>query len=216
MIQQRAKNYLIATAVSVAATLGSFGSAQAAVYTGSWDPAFGSSLPSLGWKGEASFFIPDACLAMGAGLYSNSASCSAGGMKLLSSDISFYNLSAPSVVLETLHYSTPATSLTFAMRVDASHQLSGVIGAFDYLLPSNLSIAGGPNTWFGLAFVDNAARMGFLSPQSPYFGFSELYALSSGAPNTFITFAPAIPEPSTYAMLFAGLAVMWQLRRRRQ
>lgn len=45
------------------------GTASAAVYTGSWDPAYGPAFPDLGWRGEARFFVPDACIARGPGIY---------------------------------------------------------------------------------------------------------------------------------------------------
>ena len=54
----RAKSVLSAVLLGAAATLGGTGSAQAAIYTGNWDPAFGSFFPDLGWKATATFDVP--------------------------------------------------------------------------------------------------------------------------------------------------------------
>ncbi|CAD5372471.1 putative PEP-CTERM domain-containing protein [Rubrivivax sp. A210] len=37
--------------------------AQAAIYTGVWDPAFGAPFTNLGWRGSATFTVPGACTA---------------------------------------------------------------------------------------------------------------------------------------------------------
>ncbi len=69
-------------------------SANAIVYRGAWDPAFGAAFPDLGWNGVASFYVPDACLAL-SGTVLNSDPCSSGGMSILSADVGFYKLSDP-------------------------------------------------------------------------------------------------------------------------
>lgn len=43
--------------------------AQAAVYVGNWDPAFGPPLSDVGWRGSATFTIDDSCLALADGSY---------------------------------------------------------------------------------------------------------------------------------------------------
>lgn len=201
-------------ATLIAALILTVSNAQAAVYRGKWDPAFGPALPDLGWRGEATFFVPDACLSLAPGLYSNSDACSSGGMALLNAQVSFYDLSDPLTVLEVLDFDTPSTSLVFAMRVDAQHRLSGVVGAFDYVRISSLPIAAGPDSRFSLIFVDDAARLAFISPNAPYFGVSDLLRQPDGQPNTFITYAQ-VPEPVTSSGLAGALAAMVALRRRR-
>lgn len=211
MLKSRFQNAVVGAAMAAAVAFGAAAPAQAAVYNGSWDPAFGAAFPQLGWNGEGTFFIPDACLALGAGLHLNSGACA--GMELVRADVNFYDLSDSShTPLETLHFTVPSTFVT-SMRVDANHQLSGVVGAFGYLVPSNLNIAGGNNVLFGLAFLDNLAQMAYFIPDGG-FGSSDLNPREGGQP--FITFAPAVPEPSTYALFAAGLAAMWQIRRRRR
>ena len=67
MLMNRAKSLLSVVLLGGAATLGSIGSAQAAIYTGNWDPAYGGIFPELGWKASAIFDVPDACAAIGTG-----------------------------------------------------------------------------------------------------------------------------------------------------
>ena len=61
----RAKSILSALLLGVAATFGGTGSAQAAIYTGNWDPAYGGIFPGLGWSATAHFDVPGSCLALG-------------------------------------------------------------------------------------------------------------------------------------------------------
>jgi hypothetical protein len=41
--------------------LGVLGTAQAALYVGAWDPAFGNPYPNLGWRGSVTVFVPPSC-----------------------------------------------------------------------------------------------------------------------------------------------------------
>src|SRR4029453_15640182 len=60
----RARFVLSMVLLTVAATLGSVGTAQAALYTGKWDPAYGAIFPNLGWEASAVFDVPAPCLAL--------------------------------------------------------------------------------------------------------------------------------------------------------
>ena len=103
MVQRRTRNVLLSAAFCAAAAI-SGGAAQAAIYTGNWDPAYGASFEGLGWKGTASFFIPDACLAS-SGWIANTDACAGGGMQVLGANVSFYNIADP--------MATPVETLTF-------------------------------------------------------------------------------------------------------
>ena len=85
MVQRRTRNVLLSAAFCAAAAM-SGGAAQAAIYTGNWDPAYGASFEGLGWKGTASFFIPDACLAS-SGWIANTDGCAGGGMQVLGANV---------------------------------------------------------------------------------------------------------------------------------
>ncbi len=93
-------------------------SAQAAVFSGVWDPKFGApfvtDLPfgatnNLGWRGTATWDIPDTCLPGGTATVNNAVDC-AGGAIVTSAQVEFYNfdlgLDPPTVA--TLNFN-PAT-----------------------------------------------------------------------------------------------------------
>ena len=186
---------------------------QAVIYVGAWDPAFGSAFPQLGWRGEAKFFVPDACLAESGWVF-NFESCSGGEMKVLSAEVEFYKLSDPANPLfqETLLFNDP-TSLVLAMRIE-NGLLAGLYATFDYFVPSTLAIAGGPYTDFVLLFQDDLARMAFISdpPDGPKIkGISDANP-SDGSP--FITFR-VVPEPASLGLvLIAAASIGAALRRR--
>lgn len=186
---------------------------QAVVWVGAWDPAFGSAFPELGWRGEATFFVPDACLAESGWVF-NFESCSGGTMKVLSAEVEFYKLTDPTNPLfqETLSFDDP-TSLVVALRIE-NGMLAGLFATFDYFVPSTLAIAGGPYTDFVLMFEDDLARMAFISdpPDGPKTKGISDRTTPDGSP--FITFR-VVPEPGSLVLVvLAMLAMGFSLRRR--
>lgn len=156
------------SALLVAAGLACSAPCHAVIYVGAWDPAFGPDFPELGWRGEATFFVPDACLAESGWVF-NYESCSGGTMKVLDAEVAFYKLSDPTNPLfqETLSFDEP-TSLVAAMRIE-NGLLAGLYATFDYYLLSKLTIAGGEYTEYVLQFVDDIAQLAFISnpPDGP-------------------------------------------------
>ena len=174
----------------------------AAIYTGKWDPAFGPDFPDLGWKGEARFFVPDACLSH-SGLVFNADNCSNSSMRLLSGRVDFYKVSDPTnaAFQESIFFNTPSPFVSWVQIDDG--MLSGVHGSFDYLVPATLPLAGGPDTSFFLSFEDTIAQLGFVS--GSHAGFSDA--------SPVITFQ-LVPEPGSLALSVAALGMLvWFARR---
>ena len=216
MFKTLARKLKLGLAVVSIATTGLLGAgpANAIVYQGSWDPAFGSAFPDLGWRGEAKFFVPDACADQSGWIF-NFESCSSFEMKVLSAEVEFYKLSDPdnAAFQETLLFDVPTDAVVAMELTDGI--LSGILGTFLYSVPSTLAIAGGPYTDFVLFFEGDIARMAYFSDPprgKPSFGFSEKYP-PDGAP--FITFR-VVPEPGTLALLLGGIGLIGVTTRQRK
>lgn len=203
-----------ASAVCIALLFSVAGPVRAAIWTGVWDPAFGADFPDLGWRGEASFFLPNACLSEQGWVF-NFDGCSANGMKILSAEVEFYKLSDPSnpAFQERLSFDVPSSAV-LGMHLD-NGMLTGVLGTFLYSRPSTLPIAGGPYTDFVLFFEDTLARMGYVSqpPEGPTTrGFSDKNP-PDGSP--FLTFR-FVPEPGTWLLLILSASAIFIVRRGRR
>jgi hypothetical protein len=192
----------------VAAGLAFAAPAQAVTYHGFWDPSFGSAFPDLGWRGEATFFVPDACLSE-SGLVFNFESCSNFGMKILGAEVEFYKLSDPTnpAFQETLSFNVPSPFVD-SMRIE-NGSLTGLFGSFNYFVPSTLALAGGSYTDFRLFFEDNLARMEFISDPP---GGSQTRGFSDR--NAIITFR-LVPEPGSFALAALVLLLLVPLVRSR-
>ena len=174
MVQRRTTNVLLSAAFCAAAAI-SGGSAQAAIYTGNWDPAYGASSEGSGWKGTASFFIPDACLAS-SGWIANTDACAGGGMQVLGANVSFYNTADPmATAVETLTFDPNV--LVYKMHV-GGNQLDGV--STDFLGPVQAfsSLAGGGVDYFDLKFLESVTSnvqlfhtVGHTDPTAPTLAF---------------------------------------------
>ncbi len=212
----RARSVLSVALLGVAATFGSAGPSQAAIYAGSWDPAYGSIFPDLGWQASALFDVPDACLALGSG--SNipvSGSCA--GFTVLSAAVDLYNIASPSTILQSFNLNPNV--IVNGINLTGG-QLSGIdTGFFDFFVPS-LSIAGSGNYSFSLIlFGGNKAQLIYADPTttSPGCAFLSVDGASCGVSATAATgvFAP-VPEPETYALMLAGLGALGFAARRRR
>jgi len=159
-------------AAGVASLVAFAGQANAVSYVGSWDPAFGDDFQDLGWRGEAVFEIPKACLDLGAGIYTNLSPCASanGGLRITSAVVEFYQVGSEPTsivgegvigaggVLDILEFQEP--SFTITMEVDENRELSGVIGFFLTTDSSNISLVTsegyqGAGATFALGFIES-------------------------------------------------------------
>ena len=202
--------------LAAAAAFGSAGPAQAAVYTGTYDPAYGGIFPQLGWRASALFNVPDACLAIGNG--SNlpvSGACS--GFDVLSAEVSFYNVANPATTLQS--YALDPNVIVNGIDI-ANSKLVGVDSGFFDFFVSDLAIAGGGKYSFSLLlYGGNQAQLIFAFPQetSPGCAFLPVQGADCGVSANAATgvFAP-IPEPETLALMLAGLGAVGLAGRRRR
>jgi hypothetical protein len=202
--------------LGAAATLGLAGSARAALYSGNWDPAYGGIFPGLGWEASALFDVPDACLALGSG--SNipiSGACA--GFDVLSAQVSFYNVADPSTILHS--YALDPNVIVNGIDL-AGGKLSGIDTGFFGSFVSELPIAGSGQFSFSLIlFGGTEAQLVYANPPetSPGCATFQVLGASCGFSANVATgvFAP-VPEPESYALLFAGLGAIGLVTRRRR
>jgi PEP-CTERM motif len=204
----RVRSVLSLLLLSAAAALGSTGSAQAATYTGHYDPAYGGIFPQLGWEASALFDVPDACLAIGNGTnIPISGPCA--GFDILSAQVSFYNVANPGAILNS--YALDPNVIVNGINIAGGH-LAGIDTGFFDSFVSALPIAGNGQYAFSLIlFAGNQAQLIFANPPqtSPGCAFLSVPGASCGISANAATgvFAP-VSEPATLLLMLAGLGAI--------
>ena len=219
MWTMRVRSVFSVLLLSAAAALGSAGSAQAVLYSGNYDPAYGGIFPELGWQASALFDVPESCLAIGTG--NNipiSGPCA--GFEVISADVSFYNTANPGTILDT--YALDPNFIVNGINL-AGGDLSGIDTGFFDSFVSALPIAGSGQYAFSLIlFAGNQAQLIFANPPqtSPGCAFLPVPGASCGISANAATgvFAPVseVSEPATLALMLASLGAIGLVGRRRR
>lgn len=218
MVPQRIRSASVGACLFILGAIGATGSAQAAVYTGSWDPAFGGIFGELGWGASATLNVPAACLAQTDASYHATGACA--GFSVLSAKLDFFNVAAPGTVLESFDLDTSV----FVNGIDiAGGQFVGIdTGFFGAVVPTgaSLSIAGDGAYAFSLVLYNGTqAQLVYTKPTtaSPLCAGIPGNATTCGySANAAVgTITLAVPEPETYLLMLAGLGVVgWAARRK--
>ena len=227
--------FLRAAVASLVLATGLQTPASAILITGAWDPVYGEPFNTapdvLGWRGNATFEIPDACVA--AGLVT-SAACA--GMKLDSAQVTFYDVLGGGATVETLDYTTSDLS-GFAVSFDTAGNILSLTSAFFAPRFPTSEFAEIDNYAFLLHFVGSGVQMYhsldvdlgaldlFVPPKLcltgiPGFvcGHSGTFSDGSAPPGPVAVTFTRVPEPGSMALLLAaGLAAIvaaWRKPRR--
>lgn len=226
MIRFASNQVWASLAVAAAATLGAVGPAQAKVYTGQWDPAYGGIFGNLGWKGSVQVSAPAACKGV-TGFFANSdPGCGGGAMTLLGATVQFYDMADPSTVLQTLVFNPGSTSVS-AMTLQyvgpqpKNTDLLGLETGFFAPIKGTIPQAqyGGSDYFWHLGFTGNKVLLAYTknaatSPLCGYFGNSSTCGLQDYA--NYPATVTYVPEPETYALMLAGLGAIGFVARRRR
>jgi PEP-CTERM putative exosortase interaction domain len=219
MLKSTMARGLAALLLGAMAVLAAPGTARAAVYVGSFDPAFGPAIPNLGFRGQGTFFVPDACLSLTG--FVTFADCP--GMSITSGFIDFYDTRStpPPPTLVSQSYVPPAQDLIEILLGGGGNLLAvetGAIGPKFVDVPDTFgdgSLFAG-NTW--LEFQD-----GHLSDGPAFAAGAYLLACPGDGcgvdvadrSNTAITTFTRVPEPGSIGLVATALAIVAFLRRRR-
>lgn len=193
--------------------------ARAAVYTGIWDPQFGSPFAqALGWRGDATFFVPDSCRPTGSGTVSNDPACG-GAAAVTQAQVELYDTGS-NALLATLTFD--AASIT----VDQLAFIDGALVAIGSQLSSYATplVEPGINLGDYLVAPGTEFALQFSLGLGPQLGWQDCSNEGQGCLSGFNdsqNFAPRftltqVDEPASLALAGLSLALLALTARRRR
>ena len=189
------------------------GSAQAAVYTAVWDPAFGAPFTNLGWRGNAAFFVPSGCEPAGSADVNNASACG-GGAIVTHADVEFYDVNAAGQpTLATLDFN-PSSLVIDTLRYVGGELTQLTTSFSDIVFPAeDLSALGVvPGVGFFVDFTLSGPRLGWISCDlriACVSGFND----GTNFPPLFTITRAAVPEPGSQWLF--GIAMLGLVAARR-
>lgn len=189
------------------------GSANAAVYTGVWDPTYGNPFTNLGWRGTAEYFVPDTCVPGGTIDISNSIDCSNAAI-VTQAQVEFYDINASGQpTISTLVFN-PASLIIGTLSYVAGELTQLTTTGSNYVSPvEDLSAFGvNSNTEFSLFFTLDGPRLAWQQCYDEYFTYAAYCECASGVndatqfPATFTI--TRVPEPGTLALACLALLAL--------
>lgn len=231
---QRFARFAQAAVLTLLCALGAASPAGAIVFTGAWDPVYGAPFDTapdvLGWRGNATFDVPDACVIAGT---VSSTSCA--GMQLKSAQVVFYDVLGGGGTIETFNYA-PTDLGSFAVDFGADGSILGLTSAFFAPVFPTSTFADINYYGFLLQFVAGGVQMyhsvdlllwnqEYIIPPKHCFnfipgficGYSGTYTDPANAPPPgplAITFT-RVPEPGALALLAVACLAGFTFTRRR-
>jgi hypothetical protein len=214
---------ILRQALAAIALTGALGSASAGVVvTGDWDPAIGGPFNLLGWRGQAQFDVPAACLVAGPVSVSSSDPClgNGGSLIFLGATVQFYplaDLSLPSgaPTVDTVVFGTGALTVN---SIDVLNgKVTRVTSDYTVFQPTFSGSAFNALDQFGFALRFDSAFDATLVYGSKGIegGFDGSPASNEQAGN--FAQAPVVyttPEPGTLALVAGAAALAFRARQR--
>lgn len=200
------------------------GAAQAAIYVGTWDPAYGAPFANLGWRGSAQYYVPNYCEPLGTADISNVPACG-GAAAVVSANVELYDVTAVGQpTLDTLVFN-PASLVVGTLRYVAGELTELTTGYSNLVGPAvDLSAFGvSPTTDFFLDFTLAGPRLGWYETECNINidGFAAPQDVQCGGSNDGVNFAPRftiteVPEPAALWLAGSALLALLPARRRRR